>query len=194
MVQVLPPAEIVSPLVQELFGYWQSKSAGRLAPCPRDIDPGDIKRLLPYISISDVLHDPFDLRFRLVGTGVVEAAGYDFTGRFFHDMPITTGVERWRAHYARVIGEKRPFYGRYRGDLSPELVRYVDHGAFPLSSDGVAVDRIIEIEDWSDIHGVNLSKVELPIWQFEVLPAGIADKLSPDIDTNLATQPGDGSA
>ena len=61
---------------------------------PRDIEPGDIKRLLPYISISDVIAEPFDLRYRLGGTAVVETSGYDFTGRFLHEMPVTTGMEQ----------------------------------------------------------------------------------------------------
>ena len=98
MVPVSPPEEIVSPLVREMFAYWERKSVGRLAPRPRDIEPGESKRLLRFVSISDVIPEPFDLRFRLVGTGVVEASGYDFTGRFFHEMPVTTGMGRWRAH------------------------------------------------------------------------------------------------
>jgi PAS domain len=52
MVSVSPPVEIVSPFVRELFAYWQRRSAGRLAPRPRDIEPGDIKRLLAYVSLS----------------------------------------------------------------------------------------------------------------------------------------------
>jgi hypothetical protein len=187
MVSVSPPAEIASPFVREMFAYWQRRRAGRLAPHPRDIEPGDIKRLLPHLSISDVIAEPFDLRYRLVGTAVTENSGYDFTGRFLHDMPVTTGMNTWRAYYIRVVSEKRPLYGRYRGNLGPDLIRYVDHGAFPLSSDGATVDRIIEIEDWSDLRGVSLAKLDLPIWQFEPLPDGaIADKLSPDIDAALA--------
>lgn len=184
------PADVVSPMVREMLAYWQHKAAGRMAPRPRDIDPGEIKRLLPYISISDVLHDPFDLRFRLVGTAIVESTGYDFTGRHFRDMPVTTGMEIWIKHYVRVATEKRPFYGRYRGDLGPELVRYVDHGAFPLSSDGSTVDRMIEIEDWSEIRGVSLVKMEQRVWRFELIPdPAPADKLSPDISPTPARQP-----
>ncbi len=195
MAPLSPPAEISSPYVQEMLAYWQRKAAGRLAPPPRDIDPGEIKRLLPFISIADVLHEPFDLRFRLVGTAIVEATGYDFTGRSFREMPVTTGIDIWMAHYARVVNGKQPFYGRYRGDLGPELVRYVEHGAFPLSSDGSTVARIIEIEDWSEIRGVNLIKAEQPVWRFEPLPTAtvadhtMADKLSPHISPTLARRP-----
>ena len=169
MIPESPPSEIVSPLVREMFAYWQRKRAGEIAPRPRDIEPGEIKRLLPFISLSDVMREPFDLRFRLVGTGVVEACGYDFTGWRFRDLPVKTGMERWRAHYARVVNEKRPQFGRYRGDLGPDHRRYVDHGAFPLSDDGMQIIRIIEIEDWSEIRGA--SQLELPIWQFFPLAA-----------------------
>jgi PAS domain len=52
MLPVSPPIEIVSPFIRELFAYWQRRSTGRLAPRPRDIEPGDIKRLLAYVSLS----------------------------------------------------------------------------------------------------------------------------------------------
>jgi hypothetical protein len=169
MIQFLPPAEIASPLVRELFVYWQRKAAGRIGPKPREIEPGEIKRLLPYLAISDVMHDPFDLRFRLVGTGIVEAVGEDFTAKRFSEMRVTTGRDNWVAHYARVVNHRGAFYGRYRGDTGFDSLRFVDHGAFPLSSDGEAVDRILEIEDWSGVRGVSLGKAESPIWRFEVL-------------------------
>jgi hypothetical protein len=177
-----PPSEIVSPMVHAMFAYWHGKRAGRMASQPREIDPGEIKRLLPYLVISDVLLDPLDLRFRLVGTSIVEAVGYDFTGKRFSQLPVTTGTERWLAHYARVIHRKGPHYGRYRGELGSDSLRHVDHGAFPLSHDGNKVDRIIEIEDWSGIRGVSLGKLDLPVWRFQLLPAGDdTDKLSADI-------------
>ena len=53
--------------------------AGRVAPQWSDVQPGDIKSLLPYIMVVDVLKQPFDVRYRIVGTSVVEAFGYDFT-------------------------------------------------------------------------------------------------------------------
>jgi PAS domain len=169
MIQFLPPAEIASPLVREFLVYWQLKAAGRFAPRPSEIEPGEIKRLLPYLAISDVMRDPFDLRFRLVGTGIVEAVGEDFTGKRFSEMRVTTGRDTWLAHYARVVNQKGAFYGRYRGELGLDSLRFVDHAAFPLSSDGETVGRIIEIEDWSGVRGVRLGKLETPTWKFEAL-------------------------
>jgi hypothetical protein len=177
-----PPGKIASPMVHAMFAYWDGKRGERMAPQPRDIEPGELKRLLPYLSISDVLRDPLDLRFRLVGTSIVEAVGYDFTGKRLSEMPVTTGIQQWLAHYARVVQRKSPHYGRYRGELGPDSLRFVDHGAFPLSHGGDKVDRIIEIEDWSGIRGVSLGKLDLPVWRFQPLPGDDeTDKLSADI-------------
>jgi hypothetical protein len=81
-----------------------------------------------------------------------------------------------------VVEGKSPHYGRYRGELGPDSLRFVDHGAFPLSHGGDKVDRIIEIEDWSGIRGVSLGKLDLPVWRFHLLPdSGETNKLSADI-------------
>src|SRR5205823_4725717 len=77
----------------------------------------------------------------------------------------------------------RPFFGRYRGELGPDRIRYVDHGAFPLSDDGRQVSRIIEIEDWSEIRGASLIQLELPIWQFFPLA------MSPESGPSPAAEP-----
>jgi hypothetical protein len=157
-------------MVHHLYRHWEEKRTGGLAPRWRDIDPGAIRALLPFVSIADVIVDPFDLCYRLVGTGVAEAAGRDFTRRRFSELGVTTGFEAWRGHYSRVVLQARPFYGRYRGDIAPDFTRYVDHGAFPLSQTGERVDGVLEIEDWSEIRGLNPGHIDLPIWRFQPLP------------------------
>jgi hypothetical protein len=169
MTDLAPPAAIRSLLVRALFDYWQSKRGQRIAPAWREIDPGEIPRLLPHLCVSEVLTDPFDLRFRIVGTFVADAAGKDFTGLTFSSMRITTGRALWQQHYLRVVEGRRPAYGRYRAEIGPDIVYYADHGAFPISNDGIAVQRIIEIEDWSEVRGASPGRMDLPIWQFELL-------------------------
>ena len=171
MSDLSPPAAICYTKVHGLYAHWEAMRAARLAPRWRDIDPGAIRPQLPFVSISDVIESPFDLRYRLVGTGVAEAAGRDFTGCRLSALKVTTGIEDWLAHYERVVRKAQPFYGRYRGDIAPDLARYADHGAFPLSETGERVDGILEIEDWSEIRGLNPSHIELPVWRFEALPA-----------------------
>jgi hypothetical protein len=44
-----------------------------------------------------------------------------------------------------------------------------DHAALPLSDDGLTVNRIMEIEDWSVMRGINLKRMENTAWCFEPL-------------------------
>ena len=65
-------AQIGAPVVaarahEELFAYWASRRHGAKLPARRDLHPGDIKRLLPTLSLIDVVGDPPDFRIRLAG-------------------------------------------------------------------------------------------------------------------------------
>jgi hypothetical protein len=162
-----PPPEIGSRRVRQLYEYWEAKRGGRLAPRRADIDPGEIRGLLPYLLIGEFLSSPFDVRYRLVGTAVVEAYGHEFMGRNLRDMPVTTGLERWLAHYNTVMKQRHPFYGRYRGEISPDFLRFVDYGVMPLSSDGAQVGQFIELEDWSEIRGISPGSYSQSTWTFE---------------------------
>ena len=56
---------------EELFAYWAGlRRRGRALPARDDLDPASIKRLLPTVSLTQVLSDPLDYRLRLAGTGL----------------------------------------------------------------------------------------------------------------------------
>jgi hypothetical protein len=59
---------------EQLFAYWASRRQGAKLPSRRDLHPGDIKRLLPTLSLIDVVRDPLDFRVRLAGTGLYDAS------------------------------------------------------------------------------------------------------------------------
>ncbi len=162
-----PPSEIESPRVRRLHLYWESRRLEGAMPRRADIDPGDIRELLPYVMITEILRSPFDVRYRLVGTAIVEAYGYDFTGRNLRSMPVLTGLERWLRHYRRAAEAGRPLYGRYHGKIAPDLTRVVDHGIFPLSKGGAGAAQFIELEDWSNVRGISPSSLAHSVWSYE---------------------------
>ncbi|HEY8014896.1 MAG TPA: PAS domain-containing protein, partial [Dongiaceae bacterium] len=56
---------------EELFAYWASLKEGARLPGRRHVDPGGIKRLLPTVSLIDVVGgDPPEFRVRLAGTAL----------------------------------------------------------------------------------------------------------------------------
>ena len=67
---------------QVLFDYWNAIRAGRPAPHRSEIEPGDIRRVLPYVFILE-RKDRDTYRFRLAGTGLCSTYGMEFRG---HNM------------------------------------------------------------------------------------------------------------
>jgi len=62
---------------QALFDYWNVMRGGRPAPFRADIQPGDIKRLLPYLFILERKSE-WDYAFRLAGTKLCNTYGMEF--------------------------------------------------------------------------------------------------------------------
>src|SRR3546814_20411514 len=78
-------SDVRSEITRALLGWGLSKCAGDI-PDRDDLDPADMKLLLPNLFVADVEHHPFRIRYRLVGTRVVQATGMDITGRYLDEM------------------------------------------------------------------------------------------------------------
>jgi hypothetical protein len=163
-----PPA-VASPMVRELLAYWDRLRAHRLAPAWSEIDPGAIRGLLPYLIVSEVLREPFDIRFRIVGTAVIESFGYDFTWQTLSSMRYLTQAESWVDFYRRIVEQPQPTFGQYRIEARHASDRRVDSCTLPLSRDGRSVDRFIELEDWSMAGGLRAVQAEGRSWRFAPL-------------------------
>ncbi len=131
--------------LRRALAYWDSKRRGRRMPARRDLDPIEIPRLLSQIILTDVLRDPLDFRYRLIGTEVVAVSRRDFTGFRFSELagkgPDSVlwdnclTVVRTRAPFSR-----RPPYVGPRDD-----VHSGQNLLMPLSSDGETVDMIFQL-------------------------------------------------
>lgn len=129
---------------EELYAYWSSLKAGAALPIRRRLDPGDMKRLLPAISLIDVTHgEPLDYRFRLAGTGLYNIYGREITGRRLGEVYNSTAGDYWRAELGRVVRECRPGVGihnlGWRGASHLSIVWL----RLPLSRGGADVDMIL---------------------------------------------------
>jgi PAS domain len=163
------PSEVTSPLVLSLFAYWNQIRDGRLAPSWPEIDPGAIKSCLPFLLVSEVFGEPFDLRYRLAGTEIVAGYGYDPTGITLRGFPHPPANGAWVPLYAKVIEGNRPVFGRYVAEIGRDEIFRVDAVTLPLSQDGRSIDRMIELEDWSVAPGVRRGQIDPAAWRFEML-------------------------
>ncbi|RAK61661.1 histidine kinase [Phenylobacterium hankyongense] len=128
---------------EELFAYWAARRHGARLPARRDIDPAGFKRLLPTVSLIDVLPDPADFRLRLAGTGLYGVYGREITGRRLGEVYNSSATDYWRVELSKVVAERRPAVGvhslAWRGasHLSILWLR------LPLASNGCDVDMIL---------------------------------------------------
>lgn len=141
-----------SPMVRRLHAYWTSKRGDRPLPSRADIEPGEIKDLLPFILIADLVGELPRVRYRLVGTRVAAASGIELTGRFLDELVAADVENEWQGHYTRLRDEGRPLYGSATVPrLDGDLFRY-EFGLFPLTTDGTAVTQSLAIEDYFELN------------------------------------------
>ena len=140
--------QVRSPVVMNLHDYWRSKLRGRVMPAPTDIDPSEIRPLLPGIIIAEYVGEPVRVRYRLVGTNQVYYNGMDFTGLYLDE--IDWGVENdfVRLVHDTLRGTAAPVVGQYQWGFRDNILGFAEFGLFPLSDDGRTVTRGIGLDDF----------------------------------------------
>ena len=149
--------------IRRTWNYWTEKRGRRLMPARSDIDPAEIRDLLPYLVLTEVLSVPPFLRYRLVGTKQVAIRGHDPTGQpvrgnhIGHHMDDRiSDIEAEVLLNYRIVTEGRRFVYSYRRVAGPDaasgsfgLKPVTGSGTLllPLSSDGETVDMIFSCTD-----------------------------------------------
>ena len=136
------------PRIDRLKAYWEERRGNRLVPLRRDIDPVDLKDLLPYIIIAELQRNPFRVRYRLGGAAVNDALGYNIAGRYLDEMEVAGGQDTWKSVYKRVMESARPVFGCTVATLSSVTMFTCEFAVFPISQSGDLVDQCLEIENW----------------------------------------------
>jgi hypothetical protein len=129
-----------------LYDYWRARQRSGRLPARADIDPADLRHLLPRLALIDVLREDHDLafRYRLTGTEIVNRAGRDPTGKRFEELYRGDYLQTANATYRQVVDTGRPHTSDRVYPLVPgrEYMRY-DRLLLPLAGDGVTVDMVM---------------------------------------------------
>ncbi|WP_366657526.1 PAS domain-containing protein [Fodinicurvata sp. EGI_FJ10296] len=129
--------------------YWLSKrSADGQPPRRQDIDPIEIPSVLPYIELTDVIDEGADLRFRLVGTHLVDIDSVNPTGQYLSNFFQVPSYRRYQFQlYRHVIENRVPLYSRSVMPLveSNSIFR-TERLYCPLVDDRGIVDCIINFQ------------------------------------------------
>jgi len=144
---------------EELFAYWAGLRQRGTLPGRRDLDPGRIKRLLPTVSLTQVVREPLDYRLRLAGTALYGVYGGEITGKRLTDVYNTAAADYWRAELDQVVADRRPRAGHHsmawRGAAHTTLLWL----RLPLASNGRDVDVILGYDAIMAPRGDSLSGI-----------------------------------
>ncbi len=148
MREVASVEELSSSIAKELYAYWQRVRGERRMPARADIDPVEIKRILPFVMLSRIEQNPWRVRYTLVGTRCVTNAGMDFTSRYLDEIDFSCDFDTdWPAVYRTLCHERRPVMGIVGTSLKDGRVCELVEVLLPLSDDGQTVTHCISIED-----------------------------------------------
>lgn len=164
MFMLLDYSQVRSPRIRQLTTYWQSKIRGESIPQRRDIDPVDLKTLLPNLMVVEIEAEPFRVLYRLAGTKVVEMNRIELTGRYLDELEEEDGTNFTRegiAAYHQAWSSQRPVYGTYRWPTPSGAQYQVEFAIFPVSEPGTA-GQCLAIEDW-EINREVASRREPPL-------------------------------
>ena len=135
-------------------------------PDRHDVDPVELKSLLPYLLISECTHAPFNVRYRLVGTAVTNITGFDITGRDLVSLLPPDVTEDWVGHYVRVYETRLPVGGHTTVPTIHGDPFTYEFAIFPLTLGGADVAQFIAVEDYGDLEPrLSTSLRDLKPWE-----------------------------
>ena len=106
-------AQLVLSEQQQLYDYWCNKHNQQRLPTRQQINPSEISKLLPNLSLIDIEPDPWKFRYRLAGTRLREIYDCEVTGLELSDCDLD--VDYWKRAYIHITETGRPAQGVIRG-------------------------------------------------------------------------------
>ena len=124
----------------DLYRYWVAKRGSRTMAARRDLNPGDIPKLVPYLGLVDKVDGQF--RWLLAGTAIAEKVGRNLTGTVVGSQvsyaPEVAAAAR--AIYERVFTTAHPIFATGEFKVKSGAIINMSLLVLPLSDDGADVN------------------------------------------------------
>lgn len=135
---------ISAPLLRIMRDYWTGKRGQRQFPARKDVDPLDIPKVLPVLTLVDVVRgDPLRFRYRLIGTKITEMARRDATGRWLDSELYGDRTEDMLWIFRTCARQKSPVAVREKILFIDKSWVLVEALAVPLGESDEEVDIIM---------------------------------------------------
>jgi hypothetical protein len=141
---LFPEREDIHADLAPLHDYWRDQCGGAL-PIPRTmVDATQLPpKLLPRFAIIEILREPLDFRYRLLGTSLTQFFGRDSTGKRFSELgypqPQGDGLHRY---FALVANDGLVVYRETTAAWANRDYISIASMFLPGTSDGTSADLI----------------------------------------------------
>ncbi len=95
--------KIVDHKIVELFDYWQKVRGDELIPSRQDVDPTQIRTVLPYIWIYERVDASDRFRCRLAGEEILARYNINIVGKQLEDFIDCGGLKLVTQQYLQVV-------------------------------------------------------------------------------------------
>lgn len=127
-----------------LLAYWRSLADPPDLPRRSLFRPQHVTPILPELALLDVQDEGRSLRFRLVGTHIVNGIGADLTGTALHELAPSPLGDLLLALADRAIRSRAPaVIGPHRLAFRKHVVTLREALALPMAEDGQKVDKLL---------------------------------------------------
>ena len=142
---LLDPREGSDQKLIDLYDWWLAQRRdGQAMPSWSNVDVIDLKRWMGLLTIYQLLPDGSDAIFKLVGTRIVEAAGFDLTGKRLSAGSYTLTPEIVLANLHRISSHAHACVQTNPIMIAPTgFAKPSERLWMPFSEDGQHVDRIL---------------------------------------------------
>ncbi len=131
-----------SHVVATAYEYWLSKRRPGAPPRRSDIQPSELRSILPHIFLVDVVLPRPEFRFRLVGSEITAMAGKEYTGLRVNERDYGPHWERVHASYLDVVLSREPRLDTYHAPWVTKEFWVYERLIAPLSTAGGAIDML----------------------------------------------------
>lgn len=132
----------------QLYRDWEARRAGREFPARSDFDPVDLKYILGYLSVIDVLRGPLRFRYRIHASNAADRLGFDLTGKELDALPDERYRKMIREHHETVLEKRTPVVVLRDHHFDDSRTWHCEALGVPLSSDGTVIDMLMSAVVW----------------------------------------------
>ena len=131
--------EMIHSEIRALYNYWERLRGGRPCPYRAEVDPRDMTGDARYLFVLEDLGEG-NLRFRLAGTALIDAFGYELRGMSARSVMEGRARESFVALIDESLAEPGVGYARL---LAPDGVSVWEVVLLPLRGNFGQIDRLI---------------------------------------------------